>query len=71
MKGTHLINPKAASDCIASTSRKLGYANNYLSPFAKNAHEAGIKFPNQGKADDISVISAQIHTKGVYKMERE
>jgi protein phosphatase PTC7 len=71
MSGTHFASPTSASDCIASTARKLGYNTNYLSPFAKNAQASGLNYPSQGKADDISVVCAQIHTRGVYEMTTE
>ena len=64
MKGLYLESPKGASDCIANLSLKLGNMGGYLSPFAKNARDSGVDYPPQGKADDIAVIVAQIHTKG-------
>lgn len=40
----------------------------YLSPFAKEAKKEYRDFEARGKADDISVIIAQVHTKnnGIY-----
>ena len=58
MKGTYFSNPQASSDCIANMSEKLGNSKNYLSPFAKEAREQGLRYPDQGKADDITVICA-------------
>ena len=64
VQGTHLGDPKEAADCIANLAFDLGNKKGYLSPFAKGAHEANINFPNQGKADDIVAIVAQIHVRG-------
>ena len=58
MKERNFANPKAASDCIADKSFKLGNDLSYASPFAVNAREQGINYPQQGKADDIAVITA-------------
>lgn len=41
----------------------------YLSPFAKEAKKEYRDFEPRGKADDISVIIAQIHTKNEGKYD--
>ena len=71
MKDKDFSNMQAASTCISDLSSKLGRSNNYLSPFALHAKEHKVNYPNQGKLDDITVISAQIHTKGRGDFEKQ
>ena len=63
MKSTNLEDPQGASDCIADKAYKLGNSKGFASPFAVGARAAGRNYPDQGKSDDIAVITAQIHTK--------
>lgn len=63
MKSTHLEDPQASSDCIADKAYKIGNSKGVVVPFAVGARAAGRKYPDQGKSDDIAVITAQIHTK--------
>jgi len=58
MKGSHFADLQAAADCIANKSEKLGNTRNYKSPFYMHAVEMGVRYPPQGKADDITVICA-------------
>ena len=64
MTSTLFTDPQASSDCIAEKSFKLGNSQGFVSPFAVGARAAGRNYPDQGKSDDIAVITAQIHTKG-------
>lgn len=54
---------KSVGDCLAELALKLGESENYKSPFARGAQEAGHKFPDVGKDDDIVVIVATVHNK--------
>lgn len=63
MKSTHFEDPQASSKCIADKAFKLGNKKGYASPFAIGARAAGRNYPDQGKSDDIAVITAQIHSK--------
>jgi hypothetical protein len=47
------------ADCIARTAYELGKNKNFDSPFAKAARAVGKRYVG-GKADDISVIVAQV-----------
>ena len=53
----------AASDCLARKALWFGDREDYLSPFAKGAREAGKRYPAIGKSDDIVVVVAQIERK--------
>lgn len=54
-----LSNPLGAAECIATLAEKKSAQTNYLSPFAKAAHEVNYDYLG-GKQDDITVIVAQI-----------
>ena len=49
---------KSTSDCIAQKAHDLGYSQDYLSPFAKEAREQGKNYPAIGKDDDIVAVAA-------------
>lgn len=63
MKSTHFYDPQGSSDCIADKAYELGNSKGFVSPFAVGARAAGRNYPDQGKSDDIAVITAQIHKK--------
>jgi len=54
-----LSDLQEAANCLAEKSEKLGDDSTYFSPFAKNARDENIHFTG-GKADDITVIVAQV-----------
>lgn len=57
LNGRDLTDPQGCSKCIADRAYELGKSNNYLSPFAKKAREAGkTNWPEEGKPDDIVAI---------------
>ena len=58
MAGDDFADPEGACGCLADKAYTFGKNNNYLSPFAKGAQEAGKIYPNVGKPDDIVVICA-------------
>ena len=47
---------------MAVKAEQLGDTAGYLSPFAREAKKYYSDFEPRGKADDITVIVAQIHT---------
>lgn len=55
----NIIDIKSVADCMSMQAEILGYDPNYNSPFAIEARNHGKKFTG-GKADDITVIVAQI-----------
>jgi hypothetical protein len=57
-----LINTSAIAECIAKKSEEKSLQQNYFSPFARGAQEAGVGYRG-GKPDDITVIVAQINFK--------
>ena len=58
MAGEYYADPQGSCDCLADKAYVLGKNQDYLSPFAKGAQEAGKVYPNVGKPDDISVVCA-------------
>jgi len=58
LDGMDFTDPKACADCLANKAYELGNSEDYLSPFAKSAKEAGFNVPITGKADDIVAICA-------------
>lgn len=53
------MDPGAAAHCLAKKAEVLGLNEEYYSPFAKHAEEWSLEYIG-GKADDITVIVAQI-----------
>ena len=62
MKGTYLQDPQQVAECLAKKAEVLGLNEEYYSPFAKHAADWGLEFTG-GKADDVTVIVAQIQHK--------
>ncbi len=60
------VRLQQCANSIALIARKLSQDPNFLSPFAKNARNAGIANVRGGKEDDITVLLATIK---VQKME--
>ena len=56
-------NLQKAADCLALEAEELGTLEGYLSPFAKEAKKEYLDFEPRGKADDVTVIVAQIFTR--------
>ena len=54
---------QSAADCLSLEAERLGNTSGYLSPFAKEAQKHYLDFQARGKADDVTVIVAQIHSK--------
>ena len=59
IKNRKIENLQNASNCLSMSAEIKGYDPTYNSPFAIEAKAAGRKFKG-GKADDITVIVAQI-----------
>ena len=59
IKNRKIENLQNASNCLSMSAEIKGYDPTYNSPFAIEAKAAGKKFKG-GKADDITVIVAQI-----------
>lgn len=58
-----LTSMQGAADCLSLEAERLGNTSGYLSPFAKEAQKHYMDFQPRGKADDVTVIVAQIHSK--------
>lgn len=54
-----LASAQAVADCLSASAEFLGYDPAYNSPFAVEAAQQGKDYPG-GKADDITVIVAQV-----------
>ena len=54
-----ILDPSLVAELIAQETEKWSNRSDYISPFAKHAHEHFYDFRG-GKADDITVIVSQI-----------
>ena len=62
---------QSTSNCVANNAHDLGYKQDYLSPFAKDARDQGVNYPAKGKDDDIVAVAAQIHTESEGRPRQE
>ena len=58
-----LLDLQKAADCLATEAERLGNQVGYWSPFAIEARKYYRDFEPRGKADDVTVIVAQMHSK--------
>ena len=64
------VRLQQCANSIALIARKLSQDPHFLSPFAKNAREAGIGNMRGGKEDDITVLLATVKVRREEQEER-
>ncbi|GAB0496862.1 hypothetical protein MMPV_008183 [Pyropia vietnamensis] len=61
--GGEAAKPAALAEAVRSRAVELSQMDNYESPFSWGAKQAGMRYPTQGKPDDVTVVFCRVQLR--------